>query len=144
MNENLKELLAMLRETGLEWLADEVDVTLEESRQPLIFTKPDNEDELFGNSHARDIGYGPEEELRLAIETVHAHLIQPMRMWNEAERIFHTQAEGNIVLFDDGKIHDQPFDREVQNSAAVLEKSLAELWPGDEKEFFAHFIGQEE
>jgi hypothetical protein len=130
MHDDLNRLLITLRQEDFEWLAGEVEATIEEVKQ---WRDSDPQVEL---SH-RPIS--DEEELELAIETVYDRLVQPCWMWRDAERTFKLRAGARLLIAQDQSQSNEPFDPATYAFADALARCLAQLWPEGEAAFLTRF-----
>jgi hypothetical protein len=137
MDEDLQELLDLLRKNGMAWLADEIMAAIAEENEA---TRTQAPHDLFTSAGPAQIS--DREALELAIEMIHTRLIQPARLWREAERIFLARAESRLVLMEDNREVREPFDSEGASQAEALEGSLAQLWPGGPPEFYSRVLGR--
>src|SRR5262245_39696340 len=126
MNEDVNTLLALLRETGLDWLAVQIEIGIEQARETVTV------DEGVGaiSETQQPAAMSDEDELRTAIQIVYSNLIEPIRMWDAAEHTIRTEAEGKLVMVDRESELPDPFNPEVRQYATMFQAALAEIWPG--------------
>jgi hypothetical protein len=136
MNEDLKTLLELLRSTGLDWLATEVQDAIDEQRESFLAGRfEEAEERLFSGP----LDWTDNDSLRVAIGVVHSHLVQPIKLWDDAVATIRTEAEGRLVLVDENQTLQEPFTVDVRQNAQMFERALAEIWPGGPKEFHNRF-----
>src|SRR5213592_4588655 len=92
MNPTVETIAATLRESGMDWLASEIEAAIRQGDPPWFSVQENPDEQIVSLSSPQPLS--DTDELKLAIAAIHAHLLDLRRVWEEANRLLKHLIEG--------------------------------------------------